>query len=109
MRTEPAAGARAGLAARTALSLLAGSALSLAFAPLDYWPLAILCPASLIWLWQGASPRVAARLGFAFSFGTFAAGTYWLYVSIHGFGQAPLWVALERGLTCVDLLERDSL
>lgn len=104
MRTEPAAGARAGLAARTALSLLAGAALSLAFAPLDYWPLAILCPASLIWLWQGASPRVAARLGFAFSFGTFAAGTYWLYVSIHGFGQAPLWVALLLMLGLVSIM-----
>jgi apolipoprotein N-acyltransferase len=45
-------------------------------------------------LWEGESPRGAARLGFAFSAGTFGVGTYWLYVSIHGFGQAPVWLAL---------------
>jgi apolipoprotein N-acyltransferase len=45
-------------------------------------------------LWQGAAPRRAALLGFCFNVGTFAAGTYWLYVSIHGFGQAPIWLAL---------------
>src|SRR6185312_4566056 len=74
---------------RAALAVLAGAALAAAFAPLDLWPLAMLCPALLMWLWQGASPREAARLGFAFS-----AGTFWLYVSIHGFGGAPVWLAL---------------
>ncbi len=48
----------------------------------------------LIALWEGETPRSAARLGFAFSAGTFSVGTYWLYVSIHGFGQAPVWLAL---------------
>jgi len=45
-------------------------------------------------LWQGATPRVAAWLGFWFNAGTFAAGTYWLYISIRIFGQAPLWIAI---------------
>lgn len=58
----------------------------------------------LLWLWQEARPREAAWLGFAFSFGTFAAGTYWLYVSIHGFGQAPLWVALLLMLGLVSIM-----
>lgn len=48
----------------------------------------------LFWLWQDAAPSRAAGLGFAFGCGTFAAGTYWLYVSIHGFGKAPVWLAL---------------
>jgi len=48
----------------------------------------------LMWLWQGATPRVAAWLGFWFNAGTFAAGTYWLYISIRIFGQAPLWIAI---------------
>jgi len=87
-----------------AVALLAGALLSLAFAPVGFWPLAIASPAVLLWLWQGATPRVAARLGFAFSFGTFAAGTYWLYVSIHGFGQAPLWVALLLMLGLVSIM-----
>ncbi|MBV8145387.1 MAG: apolipoprotein N-acyltransferase, partial [Gammaproteobacteria bacterium] len=57
------------------------------------WPLAVLSPALLMWLWQGAAAREAARLGFWFSFATFAAGTYWLYISVHGFGGAPVWLA----------------
>jgi apolipoprotein N-acyltransferase len=89
---------------RIAVALLAGASLSLAFAPYGAWPLAIAAPATLIWLWQGATPRAAARRGFAISFGTFAAGTYWLYVSIHGFGQAPLWVALLLMLGLVSIM-----
>src|SRR5438874_1058398 len=50
--------------------------------------------AALMWLWQGAGPREAARLGFLFSAATFAAGTYWLYVSIHVNGGAPVWLAV---------------
>lgn len=99
-----AAGAGAASWPRVALSLAAGALLSLAFAPLDLWPLAILCPALLFHLWRDAAPRAAARLGFAFSFGTFAAGTYWLYVSIHGFGQAPLWLALALMLGLVSIM-----
>lgn len=76
------------------IALVSGAALSLAFAPFSIWPLAILAPAVLFGLWQDVSPRRAAALGFLFGCGTFAAGTYWLYVSIHGFGKAPLWLAV---------------
>jgi apolipoprotein N-acyltransferase len=79
---------------RVLLALLAGAALAAAFAPLNLWPIALLSPAVLMWLWQGAAPREAAWLGFAFGSATFAAGTYWLYVSIHIFGGAPVWLAL---------------
>jgi apolipoprotein N-acyltransferase len=79
---------------RNACALAAGALLACAFAPLGWWPLAILCPATLMALWQSAPPREAAWLGFWFNFGTFAAGTYWLYISIHVFGQAPVWLAL---------------
>jgi apolipoprotein N-acyltransferase len=79
--------------ARLALAAGAGALLSCAFAPLNWWPLAVLSPALLMWLWQGATPRVGALLGFWFNAGTFAAGTYWLYISIRIFGEAPLWIA----------------
>lgn len=78
---------------RGCAALGAGALLACAFAPLDWWPLAILCPTILMCLWQGATPRQAAWFGFWFSGGTFAAGTYWLYISIHVFGEAPLYVA----------------
>ena len=75
-------------------ALLAGSLFALSFAPVDIWPLAMLMPAVLIWLWQGAAPKRAAWLGFWFNAGTFAAGTYWLYISLKLIGGAPLPLAL---------------
>jgi apolipoprotein N-acyltransferase len=75
------------------LSFLLGGALSLSFAPLELFPLAILCPAALFLMWDRATPRRAAWLAFWFGVGTFLAGTYWLYTSVHVFGQAPIWVA----------------
>jgi len=87
----------------TWLAAPAGAVLALAFAPANLVPLAFLCPAVLFLLWQGAAPRRAAWLGFQFTGGTFLAGTYWLYHSIHLVGGAPLWVAafLMLGLVAV--------
>ncbi len=76
------------------LALPLGAALALAFAPSQLWPLAVVLPAALFLAWQGVAPREAAWRGFLFTAGTFAAGTYWLYHSIHLIGQAPLWLAL---------------
>src|SRR5215469_16364547 len=90
--------------ARALFALVAGGLLAAAFAPLNLWPLAVLAPALLMWLWQGATPREAARLGFWFSFATFAAGTYWLYTSIHGFGGAPVWLAFVLMLGLVSVM-----
>jgi apolipoprotein N-acyltransferase len=102
---EPYALARpASAVLRTLLAFLAGAALTTSFAPLNLWPLAMLSPAVLMWLWQGAGPREAARLGFWFGAATFAAGTYWLYVSIHGFGGAPVWLALSLMLGLVGVM-----
>ena len=78
----------------SAVAAVAGALLGLSFAPFGWWPLAILCPAVLIYLWDGASPRRAAVLGFWFNFGTFAVGTYWLYIALQLIGHAPVPLAL---------------
>jgi apolipoprotein N-acyltransferase len=80
--------------AGSAVALVAGMLLALSFAPFGWWPLAILTPAVLMWLWDGASPRRAAVLGFWFNAGTFSVGTYWLYIAIKQIGHAPLVLAL---------------
>src|SRR5690606_38127087 len=46
-------------------------------------------------------PRAAAGYGFWFGFGLFLFGTYWVYISIHDFGAAPLWLALSLMLGLV--------
>jgi apolipoprotein N-acyltransferase len=71
-----------------------GALLTLAFAPFGFWPLAIACPLLLMWLWRDASPCFAAWLGFVFGFGCFAAGTWWIYISVHDINAAPIWLAL---------------
>ena len=89
---------------RRAIAASAGALVACSFAPLDWWPLAVLCPAVLMWLWQGVTPREGAWLGFWFNAGTFAAGTYWLYISIRVFGEAPLWVAFMLMLALVAIM-----
>ena len=71
-----------------------GMLLTCSFAPMQWWPLAILCPAVLMYLWEGAAPRAAASLGFWFNFGTFLAGVYWIYTGLHVMGGVPSWIAL---------------
>ncbi len=76
------------------LALPLGAVQSFAFAPYALWPLGPLALALLWWLWEGASVRRAAATGFAFGAGLYLAGTYWLYTSIHTFGEAPVALAL---------------
>jgi apolipoprotein N-acyltransferase len=86
------------------LALPLGALLALAFAPAGISLLAFACPAALFVLWHGAGPREAAWRGFLFTAGTFLAGTYWLYHSIHLVGQAPVWIALFLMLGLVAIM-----
>ncbi|MDY7562001.1 apolipoprotein N-acyltransferase [Pseudomonas sp. 10B1] len=75
------------------LAMLAGALTTLALAPFDIWPLAIL---SLIVLYLGLrelNPRQALGRGWCYGFGLFGAGTSWIYVSIHTYGGASVLLA----------------
>lgn len=72
------------------LAFPVGAAVSLAFAPFNAWPIAIICMAYLFGAWNEAAPKRAAKIGFLFTCGTFLAGTYWLYHSVYVIGKAPL-------------------
>ena len=76
----------------------------MAFAPLQWWPLAPLCLGVLFLCWQTDDARQAARTGFLFGAGVFLAGTYWLYHSIHVLGKAPLVLALFLMLGLVAIM-----
>lgn len=67
---------------------LIGSSLTLAFAPFDIWPLAIICPALLLLLWENISPKEAFYRGAFFGLGFFSSGVSWVYISLHDYGQA---------------------
>jgi apolipoprotein N-acyltransferase len=77
------------------LAFLAGGAmLTLSFAPLGGYPAAPVLLLPLLTACLYGSPRLVARYSFWFGAGLFLFGTYWTYISIHVFGQAPLWLAL---------------
>jgi apolipoprotein N-acyltransferase len=77
------------------LALAGGVALSFAFAPFGQWWLALVAPALLMALWGSSpGPREAAWLGFCFGLGLYAAGTWWLYISIRLIADAPIVVAV---------------
>jgi apolipoprotein N-acyltransferase len=71
------------------VALLGGALLPLAFAPFNLWPLAILLLTLLLWVWQGETPWRAAWQGFLFGVGMFGTGIYWVYISLHQYGNAP--------------------
>jgi len=83
---------------------IAGACLPLAFAPFGVSSLAVVSPALLWLLWGHTTPAQAARLGFCWGVGAFLAGTYWLYISIHIFGQAPAPVAILLMLALVAIM-----
>ena len=74
-------------------AIAAGVLLPGAFASVGWWPLAMLSPAMLFMYWRGAGPGRAAWLGFLYGFAAFLAGTWWTFVSVHEFGQAPAVLA----------------
>lgn len=70
------------------LAVAAGAITTLALAPFDIWPLALLA-AGLFYLGlRELSPRQALGRGWCFGFGLYAAGTSWIYVSINTYGGA---------------------
>jgi apolipoprotein N-acyltransferase len=71
------------------LAFAVGALLPLAFAPFGYWPLAILPPVVLLWSWDEATPRRAAIRGGLFGLGAYGFGIYWIFISLHEYGNAP--------------------
>jgi apolipoprotein N-acyltransferase len=72
-----------------ALAALLGALFSLAFVHTQAWWLAFACIGLLAWLVARAKPGRAAWLGGAFGFAWLAAGTWWLFISMHRYGGLP--------------------
>lgn len=81
------------------LALLTGAMLTLAFAPFFFFPLAVLAPAMLLALWVTLTPKQAFLRGWLFGIGLFGTGVYWVFISIHTYGNAS--ILLAGFITCV--------
>lgn len=78
---------------RPALAGAFGALQTLAYVHTAAWWLPLLAIAVLARLAAGATPRAAAWLGAAYGTAWVAAGTWWLFVSMHRYGGLPAWMA----------------
>lgn len=77
-----------------AILFVLGCLMTTAFAPFG---LSLLLPVlllPLLYVYLTVSPRDAGWLSFCFGFGLFLSGTYWIYISVVIFGEAPPWIAV---------------
>ena len=75
------------------LVFLMGAILPLAFAPFSVYTLALISPAILLYQWLKSTPRMAFFKGGLFGLGFFGVGISWVYISIHTYGNASVFVA----------------
>ena len=75
------------------LSLLCGALLPYAFAPFNWLALAVLGLSGWLYLFT-QHPEHAFKLGWAFGFGWFGFGAWWLADTFHIYGHLPYIVGL---------------
>ncbi|HET7307720.1 MAG TPA: apolipoprotein N-acyltransferase [Gammaproteobacteria bacterium] len=75
-------------------ALALGAIAVVAFAPFGWFPLMPITLAALFRLAENQRPQRAFLLGWLFGFAEFAFGVYWIYISVHLIGNAPIWLAV---------------
>ena len=76
------------------LAPLLGALATLGFAPISFWPAPVVALAALFTLCSQQSWKRAVLLGWLFGVAHFATGVYWVFISTHVYGGAPLWLGL---------------
>jgi apolipoprotein N-acyltransferase len=74
-------------------ALLLGMILTLSFAPYEIFPFAILSLSGLAGLLLNTAPKKAFWLGLFFGIGLFSTGIYWVFISVHLFGDTSILLA----------------
>lgn len=78
-----------------------GGLLATAFAPFGWYLLVPLLLLPFLYVCLTVAPRDAGSITFWFGMGLFLSGTYWVYISIAVFGNAPAWMAVALTLSLV--------
>lgn len=89
---------------RPLLAAFVGASTTLAFAPFNFWPLAIISPLLLFLLLDKQNSKKAAYTGFAWGLGLFGSGVSWVHVSIDNFGGMPRVAGLFLMLALISYL-----
>ena len=77
------------------LAFIAGLVFPLGLAPFDFWPIIPLSAGLLYALLSQPGRASPVRIGLAYGAGFFGAGVSWVYVSIHVYGNTPVWLAIS--------------
>ncbi len=83
---------------RNLTGFLLGASTVLAFAPFAFYPLALVAPALLFYLWLSLPARRAAWLGLSYGLGFMLFGLFWLHISISKFGGVNLPLAIVAAM-----------
>ncbi|MDO4643118.1 MAG: apolipoprotein N-acyltransferase [Cardiobacteriaceae bacterium] len=83
------------------VALIAGVALTFAFAPFHYSILAPFALLVLFLLWQNSKRQKPLLDAWLFALGHFSSGLYWVYISLYYFGGAPLPFAILANLLLI--------
>jgi len=65
-----------------------------AYEPVGLWPLTQVLLLPLLYVVLSKTGREAAKLAFYFGLGWFLCGTYWIYLSVTGPGNAAWWIGV---------------
>ncbi len=76
------------------IAILAGCAFSLALAPYYQWWIALVSPAILYLSLSLQTPKRAFWIGWAYGFGLWFVGAFWLYTSIHVYGDTNAFLSV---------------
>lgn len=75
-------------------ALIAGAALILAFAPFNLFAIGVLSPALFLAILLFSTRKQAFLRGYLYGLAFFGAGIYWVFNSLHVYGQAPALLAV---------------
>ncbi|CAH0991635.1 Apolipoprotein N-acyltransferase [Sinobacterium norvegicum] len=75
------------------IAFLCGAAVTLSFAPFDFWPAGIIAVTGLIAGLSKVELKQGLWRSYCYGFGLFIGGASWVYVSIHEYGNAPVVLA----------------
>jgi apolipoprotein N-acyltransferase len=76
------------------IAIIAGTLLPIAFAPYGLFPLAIISPLILLFIFHKQTPKQAFWHGFSYGLGMFGVGVSWVFVSIYYYGNPNFFVAV---------------
>jgi apolipoprotein N-acyltransferase len=86
------------------MAAFVGGSTTLAFAPFQLWPIALLSPILFLFLINNTTSKRAALIGFTFGLGQFSVGISWVHVSIDTFGGMPKAASLFLMMLLVSYL-----